>query len=148
MGSIERISTPEAAPPAGHYVQATKWGGLVFVSGQLGGKPDGSHTFDRPFEEQARQALNNTLNILSTSGCDKQDVLRLTAYIVGPENWSAFNAVFLELFGQIKPARSVVPVPGLHLGYAIEIEAVGGVGAGSLDDTIASNIEFGAAFRS
>ncbi|WP_348270476.1 RidA family protein [Bosea sp. LC85] len=39
-------------------------------------------------------------------------------------NWPEFNRIYAEAFGDHRPARSVVPVPELHHGYLIEIEAV------------------------
>ena len=121
---IERIATKAVPEPAGHYAQATAWRDLVFVSGQLGPRPDGSHTFDRPFEEQARQALANVLAILGEAGCGPERVLKVTAYLVGVENWPAFDRIYAEAFGEARPARAVVPVPGLHHGYLVEIEAI------------------------
>ena len=121
---IERIATDAAPAPAGHYVQATAWGKLVHVSGQLGVRPDGSHTAGQPFEAQARQALANLLAILAAAGSGPGGVLKVTAYIVGVEHWPDFNRLFAEAFGAARPARAVVPVPGLHHGYLIEVEAV------------------------
>ena len=51
-------------------------------------------------------------------------MLRVTAYIVGLENWPVFDRIYAELIGTVKPARTVVPVPELHHGYRVEIEAV------------------------
>jgi len=48
----------------------------------------------------------------------------MTAYIVGVENWPAFNRIYAEVFGDAKPARTVVPVPELHHGYLVEVEAI------------------------
>ncbi len=121
---IDRISTPAAAAPAGHYSQGTAWNDLVFVSGQLGPRPDGGHTSDQPFEVQARQALENVLAIVQEAGGRPEHILKVTAYVVGVENWGKFNKVYAEIFGDIRPARSVVPVPQLHLGYSIEVEAI------------------------
>jgi 2-iminobutanoate/2-iminopropanoate deaminase len=125
MNSIERISAVGVSAPAGHYSHATAWHGLVFASGQLGARGDGSHTADQPFETQVRQALDNVLTVLAEAGCGPEQVLRVTAYIVGVENWPAFNRVYAEAFGSAKPARTVVPVAGLHHGYLVEIEAIG-----------------------
>lgn len=122
--SIERIATQAVPEPAGHYAQAVAWRDLVFVSGQLGVRPDGSHTVDRPFAEQVRQALANLMAILTEAGSGPERVLKVTAYLVGVENWPAFDRVYAETFGEARPARSVVPVPGLHHGYLIEIEAI------------------------
>ncbi len=124
MATIEYVTTNAAPVPAGHYSQATKWAGLIFVSGQLPIRSDGTHTVDQPFEAQARQALVNVLGPLSEAGCGPEHVLRMTVYIVGIENWPAFDSLYAEALGSAKPARSVVPVPELHHGYLIEIEAI------------------------
>lgn len=121
---IEQISTTRAAAPAGHYIQATAWRDLVFVSGQLPLRTDGTHTADASFEIQARQALANLLAIVTEAGSNRERVLRVTAYVVGVENWLVFDRIYAELFGAAKPARAVVPVPELHHGYLVEIEAI------------------------
>ena len=121
---IERITSTAMQPPAGHYAHATAWRDLIFVSGQLGPRSDGSHTSGEPFEAQVRQALANLLAILAEAGSGPDHVLRATAYIVGVENWPAFNRIYAEVFRDAKPARTVVPVPELHHGYLVEVEAI------------------------
>ena len=123
-GTIDRIATDAAPPPFGHYVQAAAWGDLVFVSGQLAARPDGSHTAGLPFEDQVRQALANLLSILAAAGSGPDNVLKVTAYIAGVEHWPTFNGIYAEAFPAGRPARSVVPVPALHHGYLIELDAV------------------------
>jgi 2-iminobutanoate/2-iminopropanoate deaminase len=61
---------------------------------------------------------------VTEAGSSPERVLRVTAYVVGVENWPVFNRIYAELFGAAKPARTVVPVPELHHGYLVEIEAV------------------------
>jgi 2-iminobutanoate/2-iminopropanoate deaminase len=121
---ITRIATDDAPTPAGHYAQATAWRDLVFASGQLGVRPNGEHTAGESFEVQARQALGNVLEVLAAADCGPTQVLRVTAYIVGVENWLAFNTVYAEILGNACPARTVVPVPELHHGYLVEVEAI------------------------
>ena len=124
MIDIERIATPAAPPPAGHYAQATAWQDLVFVSGQLPVRADGALAATEPFEAQARRAIANLLAILSEAGSGPSEVLKATAYVVGIENWPTFDRAFADAFGDAKPARAVVPVPELHHGFLIEVEAV------------------------
>jgi 2-iminobutanoate/2-iminopropanoate deaminase len=112
------------APPGGHYSHGAGYGDLVFVSGQLGIRPDGSHTADCDFEVQARQALQNVLAVLAAAGSGREDVLKVTAYIVDVAHWPRLNKVYAEAMGPARPARAVVPVPALHHGYLIEIDAV------------------------
>lgn len=124
MSEIERLSVDGAAPPAGHYSPATAWGDLVFVSGQLPVRPDGTHTADQPFEVQARQVLDNLFAVLTAAGSSPERVLKVTVYVAGIAHWPAFNRLYAEAFGTSKPARCVVPVPELHHGYLVEVEAI------------------------
>ena len=121
---IDRITTNAAPKPAGHYSQACCHGNLVFVSGQLPISPEGKVLSDKSFEDQARQAIANMLSIVKAAGSGPDRVLKVTAFIVGIENWPSFNGVYAELLGAYKPARSVVPVPALHHGCLIELEAI------------------------
>ena len=121
---IERISTQGAPAPRGHYSQAIKHAGLVYVSGQLPLRPDGTHNTDAGFEEQAQSALDNLFAVLRAANSDPQRLLKVTAYIVGIENWPKFNAIYAAALGDMRPARSVVPVKELHYGCLIEIDAI------------------------
>ena len=121
---IERIVTDAAPAPGGHYAQATAFNDLLFVAGQLPVRPDGSHMADQPFEAQARQALANLLAIVRAGGSAPERMLKVNVYIVGIAHWPAFNRVYAAMFGDAKPARAVVPVPELHHGYLVEVDAI------------------------
>ena len=125
MDKIVTVFTEEAPKPLGHYSQAVRGGGLIHISGQLpipgSGTPDNQTA---SFDEQARLVLQNFLAILQKAGAERNDVLKVTAYVVGAENWPLFNQAFAEAFGDHRPSRSVVPVPELHHGYLIEIDGV------------------------
>jgi 2-iminobutanoate/2-iminopropanoate deaminase len=122
--SIDHILTDAAPKPAGHYAQACGYRDLVFVSGQLPVSLEGKALSDKSFEEQVRVALANLLSIVKAAGSGPDRVVKLTAFIVGVENWPAFNRIYGEIFGAARPARSVVPVPALHHGCLIELEAI------------------------
>lgn len=123
MDAIDRITAADVSPPGGHYSHGTAWRDLIFVSGQLPIRPDGTHSADAPFEQQVRQALENVMAVVRAAGSGPDRVLKVTAYIVGCEHWAVFNRIFAEIF-EAKPARAVIPVPELHFGYLIEIEAI------------------------
>ena len=130
MGMITTITTSDAPQPLGHYVQGAAHGGIVYVSGQLAVRPDGTHTVGADFEAQTRQALRNVLAIVKAAGGSPESILKVTAYIVGVENWPILNRIYGQVFGAARPARSVVPVPTLHHGYLIELDAVAACGNG------------------
>jgi 2-iminobutanoate/2-iminopropanoate deaminase len=118
------IATDAAPRPAGHYAQAVAYRDLVFVSGQLPVSLEGKARADLSFEDQVRLTLSNLLAIVQAAGSTPDRVLKVTAFIVGVENWPTFNAIYAQMFGDWQPARSVVPVPSLHHGCLIEIEAI------------------------
>lgn len=119
----------DIASPGGHYSHAVRFGDLAFVSGQLGARPDGTHTANLPFEDQVRQSLANLRAALRSVDAEPVDVLKVTAYIVDVANWPRFNAIYAEEMGPAKPARTVVPVPELHHGYLVEIDAIAACGS-------------------
>jgi 2-iminobutanoate/2-iminopropanoate deaminase len=128
---IAFVNTNKLASPGGHYSHAVRFGDLVFVSGQLGIRPDGSHTAHLPFEDQVQQALENMLTALRLAGATAADVLKVTAYIVDVERWPRFNALYAEMMGNARPARTVVPVAQLHYGYLVEVDAIAVCGSDS-----------------
>ena len=121
---LEAVQTSTASPAAGHYSQAIKNGGEVFVSGLLPITPDGTKLADQPFEAQASRVLANLEEILKAAGSDITRLIQVRVYISNIDNWPAFNKLYSEKLGSHKPARCVVPVPCLHYGFEIELEAI------------------------
>lgn len=121
---IRCVNPADAAPPGGHYSHAVIAGGFVFVSGQLPVPPDGTHAPDADFATQARQALANLFAALAAAGTSRQAIVKMTVYVTDIADWPVFNTLYAEAMGDHRPARSVVPVPVLHHGYRIEIDAI------------------------
>jgi len=119
------IATPTAPVARGHYSQAVVHGGVVYVAGQLPIDPERPDEKVDGFEAQARQVLKNVLAVLEAAGSGRDLVLRATVYITDIGHWPAFNKVYAEMLGDHRPARTVVPVPHLHYGYLVEIDAIG-----------------------
>ena len=121
---------PEAlARPGGHYSHAVVAGGMVYVAGQLPIRPDGGKLGEEPFEAQAAQTLANVAAALDAAGSGVAQLVKVRVYLVGIDDWPAFNALYAAWAGNARPARAVVPVPRLHFGFKIEIEAVALAGA-------------------
>lgn len=111
-------------PPAGHYSHAVRAGDFVFISGQLPTPATGAHDPSAPLEAQCDQALANLCLALRSADCGPQHIVRCTAYIVGVEGWPTFNMRFAAWIGDHRPARTIIPVPSLHYGYLVEVEAI------------------------
>ena len=121
---MKTISTTSAPEAGGHYSQAIVHDGLVYVAGQLPGVPGDPKRRLETFEEQARQVLANVAAILEASGSSLQHVVKATVYIADIADWPAFNALYAQAFGAHRPARTVVPVAGLHYGYRVEMDVI------------------------
>jgi reactive intermediate/imine deaminase len=111
------------AAPGGHYSHAVAGGGLVFVSGQLPIAPDGTKLNEAPFAEQARQVLDNVAKALAGAGSGVEKLLQVRVYVTDIASWPEFNTIYARWAGDARPARAVVPVPQLHYGFKIEVEA-------------------------
>ncbi|WP_455929963.1 RidA family protein [Pseudomonas fluorescens] len=118
------IHTEAASAPAGHYAQAVSHGDTLYISGQLPVSADGRHNLEASFAEQAQLALANLLAILKAAGGSPQDLVKVTVYVAGVQHWPQFDRIYAAALGEHRPARAVVPVPELHHGYLVEIEAV------------------------
>ena len=112
------------AMPGGHYSHVSIANGLVFVSGQLPIDALGTKLTDSDFDAQAAQVLANLGAALSGAGSDVSKLVQVRVYIVDVAHWASFNTIYARWAGDAKPARAVVPVPALHFGLKIEIEAV------------------------
>lgn len=123
----QAVLTDAAPAAAGHYSQAIRSGRTLYISGQLPIRADKAPLPDMSFETQVRQAIANTLAILEAAGATREDICRITAYIVGVENWPEFNRIYGDMLGDAKPARTVVPVPELHYGYLVEVDAIASI---------------------
>ena len=123
--NIQTLNPATLAPPGGHYSHAVVAAGMVFVSGQLPITAGGQRLNDQPFEAQVTQVLHNVEAALTAAGSDKARLVQVRVYITDIALWPAFNALYATWIGEHRPARAVVPVPQLHHGFLIEVEAVG-----------------------
>ncbi|AWN23801.1 RidA family protein [Deinococcus irradiatisoli] len=128
MSEVQLIDAAALGQPGGHYSHAARAGGLVFISGQLPITPQGDKLGGETFEVQAAQVLSNLDEVLGACGCERHDLVQVRVYLLSVEDWPRFNALYAEWIGDHRPARCVVPVPALHYGLALEIEAVAQAG--------------------
>ena len=126
--TIQRINPHTLAPPGGHYSHATVANGFVFISGQLPITPAGDKLNAASFEDQATQVLANVQAALEAAGSSVAQLVQVRVYVTDIAQWPAFNHIYQQWAGAAPPARAVVPVPLLHHGFLLEVEAVGVIG--------------------
>jgi enamine deaminase RidA (YjgF/YER057c/UK114 family) len=106
------------------YSRAVRVGELVFVSGTTAHDARGVlHGGDDAYA-QAAYILKKIEAALEQAGASLQDVVRTRVYVVRLDDWRDVARAHGEVFGQIRPANTLVQVAGLVDGVPlVEIEA-------------------------
>ena len=92
---------------------ATKFGNLVFVSGQTGRHPVTGEV-GKDIREQTRNVLERIKTILGAAGTSLDNVLTATTYLTRVQDLAAYNEEYAKYFPADKPARTTVTVAALN----------------------------------
>jgi enamine deaminase RidA (YjgF/YER057c/UK114 family) len=106
------------------YSPAIRANGLLFVSGQVGSREDGSK--EPTLEGQVRRAFDNLNAILAAAGCSFDDVIDVTVFLVNPEQTfeKVWPIVINEYWGSAPhPTLTGIGVTWLY-GFDFEIKVV------------------------
>lgn len=81
------------------YSAAIRSGDLLFVSGQVGSRDDGSPEPD--FQQQVQQAFQNLAAVLKAADCTFDDIVDVTTFHTDPEaQWDVISAERQKAFGE------------------------------------------------
>lgn len=117
------ISTPNAPCAIGPYSQAIVANGMVFTSGQIALRPDGTF-LEGDITAQTTQVLENLQAVLTEAKSGLSYVVKTTIFLANMDDFASVNAVYGSFFGEHKPARSTVAVKTLPKNALVEIEAI------------------------
>ena len=124
MSERVEIRVPGQAEPISHYTDAVRAGNLLFVSGCVPVDADGKLVGD-DIVAQARQTFANVGAVLAAAGSSFGDVVKVTIYLTDVDDRPKINPIRQELFGETRPASTLVEVSRLAIpGARIEVEAV------------------------
>lgn len=122
---MKLVQTKDAPSAIGPYSQAVAVNGMVYTSGQIALKPDGSdELLNEEVVVQAVQVLKNLEAVLKAAGSSLDDVIKTTIFLADMNDFAVVNEVYSEAFGSHKPARSTVAVKTLPKNALVEIDAV------------------------
>ena len=132
MSEIQRLRLPETHPVFGstkvfdtfQYAPAVTAGGLVFIAGQIGLRPDG--TIPETPKEQISCAFDRLGAILESLGLDFTNLVELVSYHVDlPSQLAGFREVKEQYIKSDFPAWTILGITSLaRPELMIEIKAV------------------------
>jgi 2-iminobutanoate/2-iminopropanoate deaminase len=136
-------SNPEGVhAPLGSYSHTAKVPAgteLVFLSGQVGVRPDGFTPSTLP--EQADQAFANIISLLAAHGLKATDIVKLTTYIVSGFDGQAIREVRQKYLGSHHSVSTLLYVSGLsNPAWMIELEALAAKGEPEGEGTTRSKL--------
>jgi 2-iminobutanoate/2-iminopropanoate deaminase len=125
MSEREEIRVPELAEPISHFTDAVRAGNLLFVSGFIPVDGEGRLVGGDDVVAQVRQVFANLAAVLGAAGATFADVVKVTVYLTDIADRARINPVRQEIFGDTRPASTLVEVSALVVpGAKVEIDAV------------------------
>jgi 2-iminobutanoate/2-iminopropanoate deaminase len=128
----QNIVSKKLAKPSGHFCHATVTeakGRLVFISGMVAKKPDGTVAGPGDISVQTRQVCENLKAAIEEAGGTMDDICRVDVFIRNMEHFDEIHAVRREYFKAPGPASTMVEVSKFTSpDWLIEINAIAVVG--------------------
>ena len=112
MPRKETITVTPAAPNP-NLSPATRFGNLVFVSGQTGRHPV-TGEIGKDIREQTRNILERIKVILAAAGTSLDNVLSALTHLTRREDLAVYNEEYAKYFLTNKPVRIIVTVAALN----------------------------------
>lgn len=126
MTRREEIRADGQPEPLSHYTDAVRAvGPLLFVSGVVPVDESGRLVGGGDVVAQARQVFANMGAVLAAGGATFADVVKVTVFLTDVDDRARINAVRQEVFGEARPASTLVQISALAVpGAKIEVEAI------------------------
>jgi len=121
FGRLTASSGSKWEPKMG-YSRGVRSGNVIAITGTVGVNSDG--TYPKSMGEQAQRSLDIVMEAIKALGGRPEHVIRTRMYVTDVSKWEEVALVHGKVFGEIRPATSIVEVPRLiDKDALIEIEA-------------------------
>ena len=126
----QNISTGSKWEPIIGYSRGVKVGNYIHMSGTTATGPDGKIVGPGDPAAQTLQAIRNIEAALAQGGATLKDVVRTRMFVTDIKRWEQYARAHGQMFGEIKPATTIVEVSKLiDPEMLVEIEVDAYVGA-------------------
>jgi 2-aminomuconate deaminase len=125
-----------AARPVGLYPHARRVGNLLYLSG-IGSRTrdtnaipglvqdDDGNIVEYDIEAEARACFDNLRYVLEDCGSKWENLVDVLVFLTNmKDDFTTYNKIWAEYFGDVMPARTTIEVKSLPTPIAIEVKAV------------------------
>lgn len=120
----KRVSSGSPFESSIGFSRAVRVGPRLWVAGTAPIAPDGSVATPGDVYGQTRRCLEIILQAVKDAGLRPEHVVRTRMFLTDVSRWEEAGRAHGEVFGDIRPASTMVEVSGLiDPGWLVEIEA-------------------------
>jgi 2-iminobutanoate/2-iminopropanoate deaminase len=106
---------------------AIRWGDLLFLSGRAPIDTSTMEVVSSDFGAQARSVMDQIVASLAEAGSGLEHVLRVQCYLLDPDHFDEWNAIWAEYFSAPRPVRTTIVTAFTVPGMLIEVEVTAGI---------------------
>jgi 2-iminobutanoate/2-iminopropanoate deaminase len=121
MTQREILKSDKLPVPAAPYSVATKWGNLLFISGQV---PSDT---SQDIAGQTEQVMEKLKAIMAEAGTGFEHALKATCFLTDISEFQQFNEVYRRYVGEEKPARSTIECSLAGPDFKVEVDMIVGI---------------------
>jgi 2-iminobutanoate/2-iminopropanoate deaminase len=117
---VKTLTPPNTPNPIGPYSHIAKVGQHIWIGGTAGVDPATGQLAGADVAAQTRQILKSFVVMLEAVESDPGHVTHINIFLKHMSDFEAMNAAYVEVMGDLRPARSVIsvvdlPKPGVLL---------------------------------
>jgi 2-iminobutanoate/2-iminopropanoate deaminase len=117
---VKTLTPPNTPNPIGPYSHIAKVGQHIWIGGTAGVDPATGQLAGADVAAQTRQILKSFVVMLEAVESDLGHVTHINIFLKHMSDFEAMNAAYVEVMGDLRPARSVIsvvdlPKPGVLL---------------------------------
>ncbi len=117
------IQSLHTAKPIGAYSQAIVYDRLLFISGQIALREDGTIE-GSDIRGQVRYIFGNLREILRAAGSSTEHILDVTVFLTDMGDFRQLDEQYGRELGDHRPTRAVIEVSALPRGAKVELKVL------------------------
>lgn len=98
--SVKRFNTEKGPKAIGPYSTASIYGGIIYLSGQIGLDPETGDLVGDDVESQTKRVMENIKVILGELNRSFSDIIKCTVYLKSMGDFATVNSIYGPYFPQ------------------------------------------------